>query len=481
MLFNSWLFVGFFVAVYLIYLRVGHPAQNWLLLGASYFFYACWDWRFLSLILISTGIDFLCARRMEVAATARTRRRLLLLSVTANLGLLGAFKYYDFFVSNLHALLTTVGLPCPLPTLGIIVPVGISFYTFQTMSYTIDVYRGRMPACRSLRDFALYVAFFPQLVAGPIERGQRLLPQVQQPRVLTPGGLRRGVWWVLLGYFMKVYVADNLSPWVDLAFSAAPVSGPTAFIGTYAFAFQIYCDFAGYSLIARGTALLMGFDLMENFHMPYLAVNPSDFWRRWHISLSTWLRDYLYIPLGGNRHGPRRTYVNLALTMLLGGLWHGAQWKFVLWGAFHGLLLILFRLFERSPAPADGTSTARTPAPRSSLLAAFRRLGATLGFFHLVCFGWLIFRCESLRQVWEFPYRIVTDWNWEAADREQLAVFGLLVGPVILLDLVAEWRRDVDFVVRWPWPVRQAAYVTILAVLALLGSRGQEQFIYFQF
>ncbi len=484
MLFNSWLFIAFFIVVYLIYLRLRHPAQNWLLLAASYYFYACWDWRFLSLILISTAVDFVCSRRIDTSTSPRVRRGYLVVSIITNLGLLGTFKYYDFFVENLQALLTSVGLPCSPLTLGIVVPVGISFYTFQTMSYTIDVYRRQMRACDSLRDFALYVAFFPQLVAGPIERGARFLPQVQNERRLTATALREGLWWVLLGYFMKVYVADNLAPFVDRAFAGRDLSGAAALLAMYGFAFQIYCDFAGYSHIARGIARLMGFKLIENFHMPYLATGPSDFWRRWHISLSTWLRDYLYIPLGGNRHGRSRTYLNLMIAMLLGGLWHGAQWKFVLWGAFHGLLLVLFRPFARRPSSAHVTDPflpPPTPSLARRLLAPPARLLAIIAFFHVICFGWIIFRCETLSQIWGFPLLIFTNFNLDHETLEQFAVAALLIGPVILLDIISELSRNVSFITRWPWPHRWLVYLILLTLLAVLGSRGQEEFIYFQF
>ncbi|MFH1747327.1 MAG: MBOAT family O-acyltransferase [Planctomycetota bacterium] len=485
MLFNSWLFIAFFVVVYLVYLRVRHNAQNWLLLAASYYFYACWDWRFLSLILISTAVDFVCSRRIASAIERRTRRRYLVVSVITNLGLLGAFKYYDFFVGNLEVLLTALGIPCSSMTLGIIVPVGISFYTFQTMSYTIDVYRKELPACDRLRDFALYVAFFPQLVAGPIERGKRFLPQVQKQRILTTDGLRQGIWWVLLGYFMKVYVADNLSPFVDRAYTASDADGVAALLAIYGFTFQIYCDFAGYSHIARGISRLMGFQLIENFHMPYLATTPSDFWKRWHISLSSWLKDYLYIPLGGNRRGPARTYINLTLTMLLGGLWHGAQWKFVIWGGFHGLLLVVFRLFGQGRSRPAGRLAEGEHRPGGAfshvILAAIRRIVATFAFFHVVCLGWIIFRCESLAQIWSFPYSVFTNLHLDETAIEQFGVLGLLIVPVILLDLLSEFLRDVDFITRWPWPVRHLAYVTMLVLLATLGARGQDEFIYFQF
>jgi D-alanyl-lipoteichoic acid acyltransferase DltB (MBOAT superfamily) len=324
MLFHSFQFWAFMTVVGVVYWRLPHRGQNVFLLAASYFFYATWDWRFLSLILTSTTLDFFVARAIAGSSVDRVRRRYLLLSLCVNLGILGVFKYYGFFSTELTRMLAAVGIPASIPLVHLILPVGISFYTFQALSYTIDVYRGQMQPTNRFVDFALYISFFPQLVAGPIERSSHLLPQVMHPRTITRGDFSDGVHLVLLGLFKKVVIADNMAPIVNSIFSrdVAQLSGAECLMGVYAFAFQIYGDFSGYSSIAKGVAKWLGFDLMTNFSAPYLATSPQDFWRRWHISLSTWLRDYLYIPLGGNRGGRLFTYRNLLLTMLLGGLWH---------------------------------------------------------------------------------------------------------------------------------------------------------------
>ena len=296
-----------------------------MLLVASYAFYGAWDWRFLGLIVLSTVVDYVVG--MSLAATGDPRRRQFLVtaSIVANLGILGLFKYAGFFAKSLVGLGASLGVEIPAFALDVVLPVGISFYTFQTLSYTIDIYRGTLKPTRRFLDFALFVAFFPQLVAGPIERASRLLPQVLQPRHVTWEKFGSGSWLILWGLFKKVVIADNLAFLVNAVYATdASPTGWQVVAGTVAFAWQIYCDFSGYSDIARGLARLMGFELMVNFNLPYAARSPADFWRRWHISLSTWLRDYLYIPLGGNQGGALRTYRNLGLTMLLGGLWHGA-------------------------------------------------------------------------------------------------------------------------------------------------------------
>ena len=334
MLFNSFIFWAFFAVVLLVYRRLKHRGQNRLLLVASYVFYGYWDWRFLSLILLSTVVDYYVAIGIESSSDARRRKRLLCGSMLTNLGLLGVFKYFGFFAEEAVRVLNAVGMPASLPSLQVVLPVGISFYTFQTMSYTIDVYRGQTRAARNVLDFALFVCFFPQLVAGPVERSHRLMPQILNPRKETPGQFSEGLYHILFGLFKKVVIADNMARLVNTVF-AVPVSqltGAECLVGVYAFAFQIYGDFSGYSSMAQGLARWMGFNLMSNFRMPYLAVSPSDFWRRWHISLSQWLRDYLYVGLGGNRLGKLMTYRNLLLTMVLGGLWHGAGWTFLVWG-----------------------------------------------------------------------------------------------------------------------------------------------------
>ncbi len=302
MVFNSLQFVWFFIVVYCAYRLLPHRGQNWLLLVASYYFYAAWDWRFLGLLIASTLVDFTCARALARTTAPGRRRALLILSLGFNLTLLGFFKYFNFFADSLHDVFGALGWNLDFVTLRILLPVGISFYTFVTMSYVIDVYRREIPATRDLLDFAVFVAFFPHLVAGPILRASNLLSQIDSPRRITTEQMRDGAWLIAWGYFQKIYVADNLAGLVNGVFDpGAPQSGVNILLGVYAFAFQIYGDFAGYTNIARGTSKLMGIELIENFRFPYLVRTPQAFWRNWHISLSTWLRDYLYIPLGGSR------------------------------------------------------------------------------------------------------------------------------------------------------------------------------------
>jgi len=470
MLFNTWFFVAFFVVVYLIYLRLRHEGQNRLLLAASLFFYGFWDVRFAALLVLSSAFDWYCGRRMKQSATDRGRRFWVGAVVVSNMGILGAFKYYDFFVNSLTTSLQWLGFHPSSLALGVIVPVGISFYTFQTISYVIDLYRGDVEECRSLRDYLLFVSFFPQLVAGPIERASHLIRQVTRVRTITVEGVRLGVWHLVLGYFLKVFAADNLAGIADDAFAHGQ-SGATLLLGVYAFAFQIYCDFGGYSEIARGLAYLMGFELMENFRVPYFATGPREFWRRWHISLSTWLRDYLYIPLGGSHKGTARMYVNLMLTMLLGGLWHGAQWKFVLWGLYQGILLVSERLLESrlnfSSRPSDPWTLSR--AARAAV------------FFQFTCLGWLIFRCNEIAQIWRVPLAVIQNFNPGPVDVQTLQLIALLVAPVLIIDLWREGAASPAFVFRWPWPFRWATSLVMISLVLLLGSRGGVQFIYFQF
>jgi alginate O-acetyltransferase complex protein AlgI len=366
MLFNSFVFVLFLAIVLPVYYALSHRWQNRFLLVASYVFYGYWDWRFLGLLAISTVLDFALALLIAGTDSPRRKKRRVALSVVVNLGILGFFKYFDFFVDSAAVLLESAGLQANLPMLRVVLPVGISFYTFQSMAYTIDVYRGIQPPTRNLLDFALYVAYFPQLVAGPIERASRLLPQIQSPRRVGQAQWERGAQLILWGYVKKVAIADGLAPYADAVFrDPSSFSGLSLWLGVYCFAVQIYCDFSGYTDIARGVSQLLGIELMENFRQPYLSRNITEFWRRWHISLSTWLRDYLYVPLGGNRRGPAMQYRNLMITMLLGGLWHGAAWTFVVWGGLHGLFLATHKYMTRGrkigqEAPArDGAGMAR--------------------------------------------------------------------------------------------------------------------------
>lgn len=469
--FNSYLFWIFFAAVMALYRLLPHRGQNRMLLVASYVFYGAWDARFLLLILISTLVDFHVARRVAASRDRAVAKRWCILSITINLGILGVFKYFDFFTSSFSSLLDFLfSYETDLITLNIILPVGISFYTFQTLSYTIDVYRGRTRPATRLTDFALYVAFFPQLVAGPIERSHRLLPQIVNPRATRQDHFARGLYLVISGLFAKIVIADNMAFICNGIFAASDdqVGGVDRLVGIYAFAFQIYGDFYGYSSIARGIALWMGIELMANFRMPYFARSPADFWKRWHISLSSWLRDYLYIPLGGNRGGKWKTCRNLMLTMLLGGLWHGAGWTFILWGVYQGLLLCAYRPFE-----------GRIHDSQPSLL---RRLVETFLFFNLVCIGWLLFRAESATQAWDFLASILfTDFSATFLSAYGLGSILYLAGPFLLLEIWLTRRDDLLALTKVAWGWRAAAYSYALFMLVVHQPLRTSEFIYFQF
>ena len=470
MLFNSIDFLTFFAVVYAVYLVLTHRAQNVWLLACSYWFYACWDGRFLGLILLSTAVDYACGLRIADSASGGGRRGWLTLSCVTNLGILAVFKYLGFFAESLQAVATAAGVELGRPTLHIVLPVGISFYTFQTLSYTIDVYRGSCKPVRRPLEFALFVAFFPQLVAGPIERANVLLPQLLRPRRITALLVRQGGWLMLQGYFKKVVVADNMAPFTEpLFYSPETATGPQILAGVVCAAVQIYGDFSGYTDIARGVAKLLGVELMPNFARPYLATNPSDFWRRWHISLSTWLRDYLYIPLGGSRFGEWLTYRNLALTMLLGGLWHGAAWNFVAWGAYHGLLLCLHRPLRFLSA-----------RPRRRFAAARQLAGAAL-FFPLTCFGWLLFFLHDLRDLPVLCRQVRDHFVTRPIDEIAVLTVVLLYGPMFVLEWFQERADDECVVLGWPLPVRLAIYALTYSAILVCGSTGAGDFIYFQF
>ena len=474
MLFNSLEFVLFFVITYGIYLASRHETQNRLLVGASYVFYAAWDWRFLSLILVSTLVDYYCGLQIAASGSHRAKRVLLAVSVSVNLTLLGFFKYCDFFIESLSNLLVAAGSDGNLRTLNIILPVGISFYTFQTLSYSIDVYRGELQPVRKLRDFALFVAFFPQLVAGPIERARNLLPQVSRPRRISRRDIGAGLWLVLIGYFMKIFVADNLAHIVDRAFSqTGDMDGGEALTAVYAFAFQIFGDFAGYSSIAIGISRLMGFRLMTNFLYPYFVTEPSEFWRNWHISLSSWLRDYLYVGLGGSRSGNLVTCRNLCVTMLLGGMWHGAAWNFVLWGGYHGALLVLHRLC--APVLRKLEDTLRLPPVVWYSLRLFV-------MFHATCYGWLIFRAGSVGQIRDMTSSILTNlggltpvvsYNWKA--------IAFYTGLLIVVQIVGYRKKDPLFVLGCRPSVQAVCYLVPFLAILVWGELGAAEFIYFQF
>lgn len=471
MLFNSSVFLVFFAVAFAAYLTTSRwlRLQNLVLLTASYVFYGWWDWRFLGLIVLSTAIDYYAGKGMTNTADPVRRRRWLGLSCISNLGLLALFKYFDFFLGSLGDLLAMLGLEAALPSLHLVLPVGISFYTFQSMSYSIDVYRGHVGACRRPLDFALYVSFFPQLVAGPIERSSAFLPQVENPRTLTIRGLESGTFLVLWGLFKKVVVADNAALIANAAFADPSAhTGMELWLGALAFTIQIYGDFSGYSDMARGLAKMMGFELMVNFKLPYFAVSPSDFWARWHVSLSSWLRDYLYIPLGGNRGGAWKTYRNLMLTMMLGGLWHGAAWNFVLWGIYHGLLLVGHRLLsERGNLPRLPTSRVWADTLRAAVM------------FPLTVIGWVLFRVESMADLKGF---LVGAFASTEADVSLTAArLGLLWTPILLMQLAQLRWDDLLVVLRLPVLLRGVGYGLLVAACVAFATGESMEFIYFQF
>jgi len=557
MLFNSTSFGVFFIVVFVSYwlLRRSYRAQNLLLLVASYFFYGCWDSRFLVLIVLSTVVDYYCALsidigkmsgRQRLSASAlliissvlflaqphraiqltfsgwlpdvsinssyfssinpqywwmllglilvivvinaiypflgllkveHRRKFFLIFSISANLLILGIFKYYNFFVDNFAALTQSLFNTTPRTgTLNIILPVGISFYTFQTMSYTIDVYRRKATASHSLLEVATYVSFFPQLVAGPIERGRNLLPQFQRPRPLNMVDLREGVWLIVWGLFKKMVVADNVARIVNGTFApfdnlspamAVPEDGMRLLVAIYAFAFQIYCDFSGYSDIARGTAKVLGFNIMVNFRLPYFATNPSDFWRRWHISLSTWLRDYLYIPLGGNRGGAYKLYRNLMITMLLGGLWHGAAWTFVLWGGFHGIVLIVYRILEPN---SDEAKSRWWGSVLQGLLT-----------FHIVCFGWLIFRAQNLTTIGVFVQSIFLHPHWSPEAIACLRSLVFYTWFLVLFQILQASSKTLSPMAHLPRFLRLNVWIFVIMSMLSIASKSGQEFIYFAF
>ncbi len=487
MLFNSLPFLVFLAAVLAVVPRLSHRSQNRFLLLASYLFYGWWDWRFLALLWFSTLLDYGVGRGLDATAAPGRRRALLAASLTGNLGLLGVFKYFDFFAGSAAVLLNRCGLQADLPTLRVALPVGISFYTFQTLGYALDVYRRRLAPARNLADFALYVAFFPQLVAGPIERASRLLPQVAAPRRVTRRQVETGLALIVIGYFRKIAIADTLAPFVERAFATpGEATGASLLAGVYAFTLQIYGDFAGYSDIARGIARLLGFELMENFRAPYLSRSPAEFWQRWHISLSTWIRDYLFTPLlgralrfteqlrlGAESHELALAYL-LAIvpTMALCGLWHGARWTFVAWGLLHGLWLA-WRL-------AAGRGRAPRPWP-AAWPARLSQIARALLVFHGVAAAFVLFRAPDFGVAGAVLAGIVRPAaGWGAFPLH------VLVGAAATLALDAtqaatgrpDWLADLR-----PWPRLVLAQLLVAVTIAAAAFRlyANPPFIYFQF
>ncbi len=480
MLFNSLDFLIFFPVIVGLYFALS-PKYRWvLLLGASYYFYMCWKAEYIILIVFSTLVDYFAAGQMARIQEKKKRRPFLYLSLLSNLGLLFFFKYWNFFSGETRALLDSWNIMVDVPTFQLLLPVGISFYTFQTLSYTIDVYNGKLEPEKNLGRFALYVSFFPQLVAGPIERATHLLPQLRQTFDFDYQRVVSGLQQMLWGFFKKVVIADRLAVYVNEIYaSPGDENGLALLLATYFFAFQIYCDFSGYSDIAIGAARVMGYDLMENFRTPYLSRSIREFWSRWHISLSTWFRDYLYIPLGGNRVPQVRWFLNLFIVFVVSGFWHGANWTFLIWGALHGSYLVAEILWKRLPfAQFKGI-----PTRLKNILS----IGIT---FHLTLLAWVFFRANSLgdattviRSVVELPLTLSVEMIRETINQAG-GLTWLVTAFILVLFVFADPVMDKAIKkLRSGKSISYAVgiFASILSGIIILGYFGEVEFIYFQF
>jgi alginate O-acetyltransferase complex protein AlgI len=476
MLFNSGQFFFFFIAVYLLYIKLPHRGQNILLLIASYVFYGAWDVRFLILIFISTVVDYTAGiliheRQKEQKLDAA--KRWMILSVVVNLGILGFFKYFNFFTESFTDFVHLFGWQVSQPTLQIILPAGISFYTFQTMSYSLDIYRGQLKPTRHFFDFALFVSFFPQLMAGPIERAKRLLPQIQKPRHLTQTMITEGAWLILWGVFKKVFIADNLAAYSywSVVTSQSPTSGDL-YVGIISFAVQFYCDFSGYSDMARGLASMMGFKLTLNFNLPYFATNPGAFWQRWHITLSSWLRDYCYAPLIRSRLINGNKSIALILTMAIAGFWHGAGWRFILWGALWGTAMVAYRF-----------SIPIISHFKNKNIWVRNILGITGAIYtvHLWMLVGQFFVTAEISQGWNNIYLLFSDWSISSTTLFDFRAALYYIWPLILMQIAQFYTKNLYVVLTWPYLVRLSVYSILLFLLITSGADGGAEFIYFQF
>ena len=477
MLFDSPIYLVFLAVAVLVYWRLSHRAQNIFLLIASYIFYGWWDWRFLGLMIASTTVDFFIAQRISPMAPTRNRKWWLGCSLVWNFAILGVFKYYDFFAGSLVGALDQLGIHnLPLPLIRIILPPGISFYTFEEVAYVVDVYQGKVQPASSYLNYALFISFFPHLIAGPIQRPHQLLPQIQNGRMFDATQCFDGLMLIVLGLVRKCVIADNCALLANAAFGGQ--FGPSNFwvilIGAYAFAWQVYGDFSGYSDIARGSAQLLGFRLTVNFRQPFLAHCLQDFWRRWHISLSTWLRDYLYIPLGGSAHGAWKTSRNLLVTMALAGLWHGANWTFVIFGAIHGVILAVERYLFPAKTKSAILPRVQTPA------GAFSRWGQRILTFNVLCVSLTFFRATSLRAAVNFLAGLC-NFAWRTEYLSAFLMLGLFTLPLFFVDLFQEAGNQEYPFATAPYAIRTGFAVFSIVVLALFSGSNLNAFVYFQF
>jgi D-alanyl-lipoteichoic acid acyltransferase DltB (MBOAT superfamily) len=473
MLFNSFVFFVFLAVVLpIFYCLPTKTSKNVFLLIASYVFYGYWDWRFCALLILSTIIDFYIGLKIHNARTAQLSKRYFLVSLITNLGILGVFKYFNFFIESFQTLSEKLGWQLDMLHLNVILPVGISFYTFQTLSYSIDVYRKKLKPAENIIDFALFVSIFPQLVAGPIERASDLLPQLTVKLKPSIEQIKQGVVLIVMGLFRKVIIGDSAGRYVDNIFSnMAHYSSYELIFGLIMFSIQIYADFSGYSHIARGTAKMLGVELMKNFEQPYLSQNITEFWRRWHISLSTWLKDYLYIALGGNRKGTISTYVNIIITMLLGGLWHGASWNFVIWGGLHGIYLSIHKMMLKGEKIPERI----TKLNLSTVLKVFLT-------YCLVLFTWLFFRSTSWDMTTLYFSKI---YYWETTEHATIITVVMIsfVSLTLLLDYFEYASKKHTFLLNIKsWGVKVGILLALFIVsIAYMFQSEPLPFIYFQF
>ena len=468
MSFTTPVYLIFLAIVWALYWQLRRREQNILIVCASFFFYGWWDWRFLALLITTTGIDYGVALAMGHEKDRPHRRKWLLVSLISNLGVLGFFKYFNFFTQQFAHLLGAFGLSANPVLLQLILPLGISFYTFQALSYTIDVYRGRLKPVRDIVQYFCFISFFPHLVAGPINFAKDLLQQFEHDRHFDRNEAADGARQILLGYFKKMVVADNLAPFVNTAFGdVAHASGWQLLWATYGFAFQIYCDFSGYTDIAIGSAKLFNLHLMRNFAYPYFSQSIPEFWRRWHISLSTWFREYVYISLGGNRTSKPRQAFNIAVVFLLSGLWHGANWTFIVWGGLHGFFYLCYWLLLPRRDEDEAGSW-------------FMRLFRILCTFHLVCFAWIFFRASSLTEAWTVVSKIGSDLIALHPSGLQFRIL-LLAAAVCLFEWLNRRREHAFDVARWGPVGRWGFYYAMVLIVLGFANLHYVPFIYFDF
>lgn len=478
MLFNSIGFAIFLPIVFVLYWFVTSKnlrLQNILLLLASYYFYACWDWRFLFLLIFSTALDYYTGLKMADAPNKKLKKFWLVLSVAINLGFLGFFKYYNFFIESFAQGLSELGIHTDPWTLQVILPVGISFYTFHGLSYVIDIYQDRIKPERNVVDYSVFVSFFPLLVAGPIERATHLLPQIKKKRTFDYSRAVDGLRQILWGLFKKVVIADNCAEIANMVFNnSGDYGGSTLVLGVIFFAFQIYCDFSGYSDIALGTARLFGIELLRNFAFPYFSRDIAEFWRRWHISLSTWFRDYLYIPLGGSKGGTWMRARNVFIIFIVSGFWHGANWTFIIWGFLNGLYMMPSVLSKTNRAHLDTVA-------QGKFLPSLKEFMLMIITFALACFAWIFFRAESVGHAFSYIADIFSPSLFTIPEIRPKLLFVLLAVFILI-----EWLgREQQYAIaklglNWPRPVRWAAYYIIVFAIFFFGG-SQQEFIYFQF